>query len=247
VRRPPGSNLTYAMGPGPWSPSVRAIIIANVAVFLVTLVSPFDVRDLLGLSPTRLLHGRVWELGTYLFVHSPQGVSHILFNMLSVWMFGTELERRWGTPAFTTYYFITGIGAGLCVVLISLLPFDVTHASFLSVTIGASGAVYGLLLAWAMLFPHRQILFMFIFPLPAKVFVIIVGAIAFFSALGAGGDGVSNLAHLGGLVVGWLYLKGPTNLRLDLQYRMTRWRMDRMRKKFDVHRGGRDNWRDRIH
>jgi membrane associated rhomboid family serine protease len=235
------------MGPGPWSPAVRAIIIANVAVFLITLVFPLRVFEWLGLMPSRVLSGHVWELATYLFVHSPQGVSHILFNMLAVWMFGTELERRWGTRAFTTYYFITGLGAGLCVVLITLLPFDVTHASFDRVTIGASGAVYGLLLAWAMLFPHRQILFMFIFPLPAKVFVIIVGATAFFSAFGAAGDGVSNLAHLGGLVVGWLYLKGPTNLRLDLQYRMTRWRMDRMRKKFDVHRGGRDNWRDRIH
>jgi hypothetical protein len=79
------------------------------------------------------------------------------------------------------------------------------------------------------------------------VFVIIVGAIAFLSALGASGSRVSNVAHLGGLIVGWFYLQGPTNLRLELKYRFTRWKMERMRRRFDVHRGGRDNWRDRIH
>jgi membrane associated rhomboid family serine protease len=88
---------------------------------------------------------------------------------------------------------------------------------------------------------------MFIFPLPAWLFVTIIGAIAFFSAMGSGGGPVAHLAHLGGLVIGYLYLKGPRNLRLDLQYHLTRWRMERMRRRFDVHRGGRDNWRDRIH
>jgi len=239
--------MTYALGPGPWSPAVRAIILANLAVFVVSLAAPAFVNGSLGLSPADVMRGRLWELATYMFVHSPRGLSHILFNMLAVWMFGTELERRWGTVAFAKYYLITGVGAGVCVVAVSLLPFETARATYDLITIGASGAVYGLLLAWGMLFPHRRILFMFIFPLPARVFVILVGAIAFFSALGAMGGPVSNLAHLGGLVVGWFYLKGPTNLRLDLQYRLTRWRMERMRRRFDVHRGGRDNWRDRIH
>ena len=239
--------MTYAFGPGPWSPAVRLIILTNLAVFVVSLVAPEFVVGSLGLSPADVVRGRLWELVTYMFVHSPHTLSHILFNMLAVWMFGTELERRWGTTAFAKYYFITGIGAGLCVVAVALLPFDATRATYGAVTVGASGAVYGLLLAWAILFPHRQILFMFIFPLPARIFVLIVGAIAFFSALGAVGGPVSNLAHLGGLVVGWFYLKGPTNLRLELKYRLTRWKMERMRRRFDVHRGGRDTWRDRIH
>jgi membrane associated rhomboid family serine protease len=98
-----------------------------------------------------------------------------------------------------------------------------------------------------MVFPHREILFMFIFPLKARWFVILVGAIAFFSALGSGGGSVAHLTHLSGLLIGWVYLKGPRNLRLDLNYHLTRWRMERMRRRFDVHRGGRDNWRDRIH
>jgi len=223
------------------------IILINVAIFVASLVAPVTILQWLGLMPADVMRGEVWQLATYLFVHSPRTLSHVLFNMLAVWMFGTELERRWGTVAFAKYYLITGIGAGICVVAVSLLPFEATRATYDVITIGASGAVYGLLLAWAMLFPHRRILFMFIFPLPARIFVLIVGAIAFFSALGAMGGPVSNLAHLGGLLIGWLYLKGPTNLRLDLKYRLTRWRMERMRRRFDVHRGGRDNWRDRIH
>jgi membrane associated rhomboid family serine protease len=240
--------MTYAFGPGPWSPAVRVIILLNAAVFLATIVAPRAIVGWLGLTPAEVITGgRLWEPLTYLFVHSPRSLTHVLFNMLAVWMFGTELERRWGTQAFATYYFITGVGAGLCTLVVSLLPFDATAAVYQTTTVGASGAVYGLLLAWAMLFPHRQILFMFIFPLPARIFVILVGAIAFFSAVGATGGPVAHLTHLGGLVIGWIYLKGPRNLRLDLKYHLTRWRMDRMRRRFDVHRGGRDNWRDRIH
>jgi rhomboid family protein len=217
-------------------------------VFLITAVAPAFVVGLFGLSPADVFEGgRLWEPVTYLFVHSPRSIGHILFNMLAVWMFGVELERRWGTVAFTKYYFITGVGAGLSMMLVSWLPFDSTRAVYYTITIGASGAVYGLLMAWAMLFPHRQILFMFIFPLPAWLFVTIIGAIAFFSAVGAGGGPVAHFAHLGGMLIGYLYLKGPRNLRLDLQYRLTRWRMERLRRQFDVHRGGRDNWRDRTH
>jgi membrane associated rhomboid family serine protease len=172
---------------------------------------------------------------------------HIVFNMLAVWMFGVDLERRWGTVGFTKFYFVTGVGAAVCTVLVSLAPYEWAASTYQSITVGASGAVYGLLMAWALLFPHREILFMFIFPLKARMFVFIVGAIAFLSAVGASGTGVSNLAHLGGLLAGWLYLKGPSDLGAELRYRMTRWRMERMRRKFNVHKGGRDDWNKRIH
>jgi membrane associated rhomboid family serine protease len=230
------------------TPAVRAIIFANIGVFVLTLLAPRLMVDAFGLSPARvLLEVRVWELGTYLFVHSPTHLSHILFNMLAVWMFGTELERRWGTQGFVTYYAITGVGAGLSMIAVSLLPFDATRATFYAVTIGASGAVYGLLMAWAILYPHREILFMFIFPLQARIFVLIIGAIAFFSAVGAAGGPVANVAHLGGLVIGYIYLKGPRNLQFEIRYRLMKWRMDRMRRRFNVHKGGRNNWGDRIH
>lgn len=231
------------------TPAVKAIIIANVAVFLLTVALPELVIGYLGLSPAAILErGWIWQLVTYLFVHSPSSLMHIVFNMLAVWMFGVDLERRWGTIGFAKFYFVAGVGAGICTVLASLAPFAWADATYRSVTVGASGAVYGLLMAWALLFPYREILFMFIFPLQARTFVLIVGAIAFLSAVGASGTGVSNLAHLGGLLAAWLYLKGPGDLRQEIRYRLTKWRMDRMRRKFDVHRGGRDDdWNRRIH
>lgn len=241
--------MSYAFGPGPITPAVRAIIVANVAVFLLTLIIPQTIISVFGLTPQGVIEdGRIWQVVSYLFIHSPQVFTHILFNMLTVWMFGVELERRWGTRAFTFYYFLTGVGAGLCVIVMSVLPFAWAAPSYFVPTIGASGAVYGLLLAWAMIFPTRQILFMFIFPVSARMFVLIIGAIAFFSAIGTSGGPVSHFAHLGGLLVGWIYLRGPKNLQLALRYHLTRWRMERMRRRFNVHKGGRnDDWRNRIH
>jgi membrane associated rhomboid family serine protease len=240
--------MSYSFGPGPMTPAVRAIVFANIGVFLLTLMAPAFIVNTFGLTPELVLrHAAVWQPLTYLFVHSPTSLSHILFNMLAVWMFGVDLERRWGTREFTKYYVITGLGAAAATILVSLLPFDSARETFHSVTIGASGSVYGLLVAWALVFPNRPILFMLIFPLQARVYALIMGAIAFFSALGSSGSTVANVAHLGGLLVGWLYLRGPRNLRLNMQYRLSRWRMARLRKRFDVRRGGRDDWENRIH
>ena len=238
-----------AFGPGPITPAVKAIIIANVSVFLVTVALPQPVIGFAGLSPAAVFErGWIWQLVTYLFVHSPSSLIHIVFYLLAVWMFGVDLERRWGTVGFTKFYFVSGVGAGVCTALVSLAPYDWAAATYQSITVGASGAVYGLLMAWALLFPYREILFMFIFPLQARMFVLIVGAIAFLSAVGSSGTGVSNLAHLGGLVAAWMYLKGPRDFGQELRYRTTKWRMDRMRRKFNVHRGGRDDdWNRRIH
>jgi membrane associated rhomboid family serine protease len=228
------------------TPAVKAIVFANAGAFLLTFFAPTLMVDLFGLAPQAVFERlQVWRLVTYLFLHDPGGFTHILFNMLALWMFGVDLERRWGTPAFVRYYAITGVGAGIATALIALLPFEVTRAIYATTTIGASGAIYGLLLAWAVLFPHRQILFMFIFPLPARTAAIIMGAMSFLAAVSGRNGSVAEATHLSGLVIGWIYLSGPTNLRLNLQYRLTKWRMDRMRKRFSVHKGGRDgngNW-----
>jgi membrane associated rhomboid family serine protease len=231
------------------TPAVRAILFANLGAFVATLLLPKLMVDLFGLTPQAFLERAwLWQIVTYLFLHHPGAVTHILFNMLALWMFGVDLERRWGTQAFTRYYFITGIGAGISTVLISLLPLDSVRSLYSVPTIGASGAIYGLLMAWAIVFPHRTILFMMLFPLPARIVVLIMGTIAFLSAVSVSGGVVNEFAHLGGMVAGWLYLKGPTNLHLDLKYRLTKWRMDRMRRRFDVHRGGRDDhWNNRVH
>lgn len=230
------------------TPAVKIIIIANVAMYLLTLVSPAFVVDTLGLTPAVALGaGHIWQLATYLFIHSPGSVGHVLFNMLAVWMFGVELERRWGTPFFTKFYFVCGIGAGVCTILVALLPFDASARLYVTTTIGASGAVYGLLMAWALLFPHRELLFMFLFPLKARVFVLIVGAVAFLSAVNGGGGPVASVAHLGGLIAGWIYLQGPRRVPDEIRRQIARWRMNRLRKKFNIHKGGRDYWNDRVH
>jgi membrane associated rhomboid family serine protease len=240
VRQPPPYGGPGVVSPGPITPAVRALIIANVVIFVITYAVGQPMVELFGLKPAAVLgEGRIWQLVTHVFMHDPYGFGHILFNMLLLWMFGVELERRWGSLAFMRYFLATGVGAGIVTVLVSLLPFDATRSIFRASTIGASGALYALLMAWALIWPHRQILFMLIFPLPARAVAAILGAIAFFSAVGGVNSGVAEFTHLGGMLVGWLYLRPPTNLRLAIRYRITKWRMDRMRKKFDVHKGGR--------
>jgi membrane associated rhomboid family serine protease len=234
------------------TPAIKAILFANVAVFVVTFIAPDFVIGMFGLVPAAVVKDlQVWRVVTYLFVHSPGNYTHILFNMLALWMFGVDLEHRWGTRGFVRYYAITGIGAGIATVLISLLPFDVTRGIYTVTTIGASGAIYGLLLAWAVLFPHRQILFMFIFPLPARVAALLMGAMSFFSAITGTNGSVAEATHLAGFVIGWFYLVGPRKMRLEMQYRMTKWRMDRTRRRFNVHQGGRNGgdggWSGKVH
>ena len=205
--RYPAGPMNVSLGPGPMTQAVQIIIIANIAMFIATMAAGPLLVDWLGLSPQDVLtKGRVWQLATYLFLHAD--VFHILFNMLAVWMFGVDLERRWGTRAFVNYYAVTGVGAAICTLLVSLVPFG--GDTYLATTIGASGAVYGLLMAWAIVFPHRTILFLGVFPLSARVFALIMGAISFSQALNqGGGTTVAHVAHLGGMLAGYWYLKTP--------------------------------------
>jgi membrane associated rhomboid family serine protease len=155
-------------------------------------------------------------------------------------MFGTELERMWGRQFFLKYYFVTGIGAGVITVLMSFLPFDFATRMYYSVTIGASGAIYGLLLAYGLYFPDRPIYIYAIFPIPAKYFVMIFGAIALLSSISESDSGTAHMAHLGGLLVGYLYLKGGRIHPLaEMKYRYLKWKYERARRKFDVYSGGR--------
>jgi membrane associated rhomboid family serine protease len=124
------------------------------------------------------------------------------------------------------------------VLAVSLLPFDGARAMYVASTIGASGACYGLLIAWALIFPTRELLLFFVFPVQARYAVMIFGGLAFFSGLSAGGGTVAHFAHLGGLVAGYLYLKGPRGLRYSMQSAVTRYRFMRARRKFKVHAGG---------
>ena len=243
MRRPASPYASsFSFGPGPLSSTLQALIVANVVMFFAQFLFPI-VTDALGLHPAFVLRSFwVWQLATYMFLHG--GLFHILFNMLALWMFGTELERIWGTRYFLKFYFVTGIGAGALTVLISLLPFGFTQQLQHVNIIGASGAIYGLLLAYALYFPDRPVLLL-IFPVPAKIAVTILGLIAFYSSIADTG-GVANATHLGGLLVGYLFLRGaPMHPIAEVKYRYLKWKISRVRKKFDVYPGGRARDYDR--
>jgi len=170
------SSLSYSFGPGRVTSAIKALIIANVVLFVVRSIYPVEITRFLGLAPLLVIeHGYIWQPVTYLFVHAD--ILHLLLNMLTLWMFGTELERLWGTQAFVRYYFVCGIGAGLATIAVSLLPYFFARSMYISFTVGASGAIYGLLLAYGVIFKDRPILMWFLFPVPAKWFVLIARGI----------------------------------------------------------------------
>ena len=248
------SPSSFSFGPGPLSTALKAIIGVNVLMFLATTFKP-ALQIELGLVPAWVLHDKhVWQVVTYMFIHA--GLFHIIFNMLALWMFGTELERIWGTRFFLKFYFVTGIGAAVLTILVSLLPFSAARQLYTSDIVGASGAIYGVLLAFALYFPDRQIYYMMLFPIPARIFVLIMGAVAFFSSLSETG-GVANATHLGGLLVAYAYLttlrKGPRiqlNPWAEVKYRWVKWRLASAKKRFDVYSGGRNGpgrWDGRVH
>jgi len=245
-RYPAPSGLSYQFGPGPLTPAVRALLIANIAAFVLTFFWR-EVEIPFRLQPQAVVEsGHIWQLVTYMFLHG--SVSHIFFNLLTLWLIGVELERMWGTRYFTKFYFACGLGAGLTQVLLGLVPDPIGSQFYYQATIGASGAIYGLLLAFALYFPTRPFLIFFIFPVQARYLVMILGGISLLFALGGAG-GVAHTAHLGGLATGYLYLKGKRiNLLSEIQYRYLKWRINRMRKKFDVYSGGRgDDVNRRVH
>jgi len=240
-------NVTYSIGPGPMTPAVKQLVIANVVVFLLQWVVGPALVNYCGLTPYAVFQRLwIWQPVTYLFLHADP--LHLIFNMLVLWMFGVDLERRWGHQAFLRYYFVCGVGAGLSSLAVSWLPFDFANILYLSPTIGASGAIYGLLLAYGLLFPDR-IIYLFIFPVPARIYVIIAGVLVLWSSLKDPAGGTAHFAHLGGMIFGYVYLTwGRGGPMAELKYRYTKWRMARMRKRFGVHPGGRGGgWNERFH
>ena len=250
-RSPRLSSVAYSFGPGPITPAVRALLYANGIVYVASLIFP-SIVGWLGLSPQLVVEkGFLWQPATYMFVHA-RTPTHILFNMLILWMFGVELERMWRTRFFVKYYAICGIGAGLVSVALGLLPIPALRATYYANIIGASGALFGLLLAFALYYPNRPILMFFFFPVPAKYFVAILGGIAFIMSL-EGSGAIAATTHLGGLAVGYFYLQGGRgggNLVAEVKYRYLKWKMNRLRRKFDVYSGGRSDdpkWDRHVH
>ena len=231
-----GSTVSFGFGGGT-TPAVKKLLIANTAAFVATmLLSALNmstpVRYLM-LTPYLVTHSfALWQPATYLFLHG--GFFHILFNMLTLWMFGCDLERRWGAQFFLKYYFITVIGGAILNVL--FLPGQ------LGPSIGASAGVYGLLLAYGLIYPDRIVYFYFLFPIKMKHFVWIIGAIALYSSITAGESGIAHLAHLGGMGFGYIYLRGGgINPWEQFKLYQDRRRLARLKKRFQVLPGGKDD------
>jgi membrane associated rhomboid family serine protease len=181
---------------------VRWIIFISGGMLLAQQFPGGWLVDHLGLVPAHVLQRHwIWQPLTYMFLHG--GIFHWLFNMFILWMFGAELERRWGTWVFVKYFFITGIGAALCV--LALNPNSVAP------TIGASGAVFGMIVAFAMLFPHAVMYLYFLIPVKAWHAAVLFAFIELFAGLEGGGAGIARFAHLGGMLTGYLHIRfsGP--------------------------------------
>lgn len=181
----------------------KNLLIINILAYLATiLMEPkgFDLNFWGGLHFFGSPYFHIYQFVTYLFLHG--SFMHLFFNMFALWMFGCVIERAWGPKKFLTYYLVCGIGAGLCQEVVQFLM-----GSY-SLTIGASGSIYAILLAFGMTFPEERI---FIFPLPipikAKWFVAIYAAIELYSVMSASSDGVAHMAHLGGMLFGFLLIR----------------------------------------
>ena len=230
----------YSMGiGGAMTPAVKALIIVNVAVFVFESVlrlsdtfRPMDeiLQGFFALQPN-LVYGRgfIWQLVTYFFLHA-ENLSHVLVNMFMLWMFGVEMERMWGARKFLRYYFLTGVGAGIVTCFFSPQ----------SRTIGASGAIFGIMLAYGMTFPDRQILFWFIFPMKARHFVLLLAAIELWVSSQYVSDGIGHFAHLGGMLFGYLYLKRAWRIRAWISE--LRWKARRRRFRVFEHREEKDRY-----
>ena len=223
------------------TPGVKLLVLICTGVFLVqTLVDIFLgvkasswLNHFFGLVTLGPIPGlRLWQPFTYIFLHG--GLFHLLINMLFLWMFGRELELVWGKKRFLNYFFLCGVGAGLIEILVKVIPMLWGRIPSDIPSIGASGAIFGILIANAVLFPDRRI---WLFPLPVAIpmrpYVAVMGAIEFFGTLGTS-DGIGHICHLGGMLVGYIYLRRGSFL-YSVRNTVSDWQYKRNRKRFDVY------------
>ena len=192
------------LSPSLFTDAIKFIILINFLIFILQYLSGMEdeLFTIFGIVPSKTFGElMLWQPFTYLFFHG--GIWHVLINMFVLWMFGSELEKFWGKKEFLRFFFITGIGSGLITILFSL--------SSTNPVVGASGAIYGVLLAYGLLFPNRLVYLYFLIPIKVKYLVILIGAIAFFSSLNPGNSNISHLTHLSGMVIGFIYLRSSIN------------------------------------
>ena len=227
-------------------PAVKFLLISIVVVLVIQTsfekFANFPVEAVFGFSPEAFISGSVWQIFTYPFLHG--GLFHALFNAVFIYMLGSEFERRWGTKKFLQYYFVCAIGGALLqlvVWFISLFFFPRVAGYLGNVPIvGASGAIYGLFVAFGLVFGETYVLLFFVLPIKAKHFVAGITFIALFSAVfytdpGSGG-GIAHLVHLGGLLTGFLYLrwKGPNLTGGGGGSRKKKMHQDEMRRRLSL-------------
>ncbi len=261
-----------SLGLPPFTKAIKWIVISNIAIYLFLLLSRGLAPELatltygiFGLRPSFVVHGvplrflehipAVWQLLTYGFLHA--GIMHVLWNMLGIWMFGAQFEMERGTRRFVEYFVWCVVFAGLSTLAVGYAGVALNHSSpstplwqlLASIvdtsTVGASGGLFGILIWYGMFYGDNEI---FLFPLPfqirAKYLITAWILIAIAGALGEGGQGVANVAHLGGAFFGWLYLKfmprGGMQLAFSESYygarnRYYKWKRRQAAKKFEVY------------
>jgi membrane associated rhomboid family serine protease len=213
---------------------VKWIIAINLAVFVLCYLGGAAIQRpvtaYLALSAAGAIkYFLVTQVFTYMFVHF--ATLHVLFNMLGLWFFGLPMEQAWGTRRFVKFYLYCGLAAGVCVLLVNILVGD-----WVTPTIGASGAIFGILVAFGVLFPDSVILMFFLFPMKAKYAVMIYIGVELLATLGPN-TGVSTVAHLGGAAFAYLFLKQrmPSLKMPDLSGAYKQWKLQRAKKKFQVY------------
>ena len=220
------------------TPAAKYLLLANTAVFLIQiLILPF-LNDsvkyyyrlyLAEIPRLAVYHFMLWQFVTYMFIHGD--ILHFVFNMFILWFFAPRLEWLWGTVSFLKFYFIVGIGAGIFHAVVSIVSGRMDEG-----IIGASGALYGILLASALYWPNDMVLLYGIFPIKIKHLVIGLGILTFVGSLSSNIGGISHITHLGGLIVAYLYLRGPRDFK---QLILGRRRPSRYRDSFS----DRGHWR----
>jgi len=239
---------TLSLSFPPFTYWIKRIVIACVAVYFLQVVlgafvpsSESYLRLFGALIPDRVLHGWIWQLVTYSFLHA--GVMHVLINMLMLWMFGAQEEMDWGSKKFLEFYLFCIVGAALTTMAVAYSP--IPGVSPFTATIGASGGVYGVLMAFGMLYGEQEI---FMFPLPfmmkAKYMVAIMILLVILATFQPSQGGIANFAHLGGLFFGFIYVKfmprrglsyGASERYFNLRNSYYRWKRRRAARKFEVY------------
>lgn len=229
---------------GKTPPGIKTLLIVMVAVYIGQTIVRLEFGPqgtawldyMFGLVPLAVVKGlRFWQPFTYIFLHDPYNLWHILLNLLVLWMFGCDVERAWGTKRFYQYFFLCGVGAGVIDVIVNLISAAFGRGLSEIPTIGASGAIFGVLVACAVMFPDRQV--NLILPpvnISMRVYVWAMVAIEFFVTLTAPGDSIAHVCHLGGIAIGYIYLRRGSFL-FNMRNSVSDWKQRRLRRKFEVY------------